>query len=74
MDLYRLFFSLFLLALRAHAFALPAPVVTNGSTAAIECKKHTVHNGDTCLGITRANNITYAQILAWNNNLRPACT
>lgn len=75
MDFYKLFFPLLLFALQAHAFVFPTGIPTNESTIArIGCKKHMVHDGDTCFSITRANNITYAQILAWNSDLKPACT
>lgn len=74
MKLYKLFSPLFLFTLSVNTFVFPADILTNGSTIAMTgCKKHMVHDGDTCFSITRANNITYAQILAWNNNIKLAC-
>ncbi|KAL9474230.1 hypothetical protein ACSS6W_008610 [Trichoderma asperelloides] len=75
MNLYKLFFPLFLSTLQVHAIVSATGILTNASTiATIGCKKYMVHDGETCFSITRANNITYAQMLAWNSDLKPTCT
>jgi hypothetical protein len=37
------------------------------------CKQHVVRDGDTCLGLARANNMSFSQMIAWNPILKPAC-
>ncbi|KAL4733764.1 hypothetical protein BDV11DRAFT_175388 [Aspergillus similis] len=42
--------------------------------AAADCAVYTVQAGDTCVSIGRANNATYAQLLAWNSEIDVQCS
>ncbi|KAH0499713.1 hypothetical protein TgHK011_006888 [Trichoderma gracile] len=52
------------LQLRHRAYYLPRQAI---------CKQHVVRDGDTCLGLVRANNMSFSQMIAWNPILKPAC-
>lgn len=48
---------------------------SNGTLCiAHQCTTYTVQQNDTCTAIASANNITYAQILAWNPNFDLLCS
>jgi hypothetical protein len=42
--------------------------------ASLNCTTYTVETGDTCTGIGKSQDVTWAQLLAWNSQINSVCS